>query len=248
MPAAPTPSLLVVEDDLALRSLLKRRFEAAGAEVLTAAGLIDARGILRAVAPVAAVVDIGLEDSNSLDLVAELAMRMLVVVITGNRDLALLRGGLHLGAADVVFKPFDAAELVVRVMARLEARGSGARALGSNAAACLELAPARMLHCSRADRRERLSQREFEALGLLLAANGQPVTRETLSREIYDEPWDPVSRRVDALMSRLRRKLQCELCDAQRALNTVHNVGYRFDGGIRTTRGTAPEIWAPPVQ
>jgi len=245
MPAAPTPTLLVVEDDLALRSLLKRRFEAAGADVLTAAGLLDARGILQAVAPVAAVVDIGLEDSNSLDLVAELAMRMLVVVITGNRDLALLRGSLHLGAEDVVFKPFDAAELVVRVMARLEARGAGARAVGSNAAACLELAPARMLHCSRGGRRERLSQREFEALALLLAANGQPVTRETLSRQIYDESWDPESRRVDALMSRLRRKLSCELCDAQRALNTVHNVGYRFDGGIRTTRGAATEIWAP---
>ncbi|TVS17288.1 MAG: DNA-binding response regulator [Gammaproteobacteria bacterium] len=228
---AQPPTLLIVEDDLQLRSLLKRRFEAEGADVLTAAGMVDALGILRAVKPVAAVVDVGLEDSNGLDLVAELAAELLVVVITGNRELALLRRALSLGAADVVFKPFDDRELAERVLARL--RRGPMRTGGSQPAACLQLRRSRNLYCSRDEREERLSQREAQAFQLLLEGGSRVVTRDQLSKAIYGEPWDPASRRVDALIGRLRGKLHCELCDVHRCLTTVHNVGYRFDGSVR---------------
>ena len=227
---AQAPTVLVVEDDLKLRALLNRRFQAEGADVLTAAGMVDARGILRAVKPVAAVVDVGLEDSNGLDLVADLAADMLVVVITGNRDLNLLRRALALGAVDVVFKPFDDRELAMRVLSRL---GRGQRQSGARgAAACLERGEGRTLHCGREGRNERLSMREDQALAMLLERNGRVVSRDELSRVIYDEQWDPASRRVDALIARLRGKLHCDTCGAQRSLTTVHNAGYRFDGGI----------------
>lgn len=227
---AQAPTVLVVEDDLKLRALLNRRFQAEGADVLTAAGMVDARGILRAVKPVAAVVDVGLEDSNGLDLLADLAADMLVVVITGTRDLELLRRALALGAADVVFKPFDDRELAVRVLSRL---GQGRQQTGARAVAvCLERGEGRRLHCGRESRDERLSMREDQALAMLLERQGRVVSRDELSREIYDEPWDPASRRVDALIARLRGKLHCDTCGVQRNLTTVHNVGYRFDGHI----------------
>jgi len=227
---AQAPTVLVVEDDLMLRALLNRRFQAEGAAVLTAAGMVDARGILRAVKPVAAVVDVGLEDSNGLDLLADLAADMLVVVITGNRDLELLRRALALGAADVVFKPFDDRELAIRVLSRL---GHGRQQTGARAAAvCLERGEGRTLHCGREGRGERLSLREDQALAMLLERHGRVVSREELSRAIYDEPWDPSSRRLDALIARLRGKLQCSTCGVQRNLTTVHNAGYRFDGSI----------------
>ncbi len=226
---AQPPTLLIVEDDLQLRSLLKRRFEAEGAEVLTAAGMVDALGILRAVKPVAAVVDVGLEDSNGLDLVAELAAELLVVVITGSRELPVLRRALSLGAADVVFKPFDDRELAERVLGRLR---QGVRSGRAQAPVCLQLRSGRVLYCGREEREERLSQREAQAFGLLLEGGSRVVTRDEISRTIYGEPWDPASRRVDALIARLRGKLHCELCDVHRGLTTVHNAGYRFDGSV----------------
>lgn len=54
------------------------------------------------------------------------------------------------------------------------------------------------------------------------------MSRETLFAAVRDEPWDPESRRVDALVSRLRRKLECDLCGVEGALTTVHGRGYRF--------------------
>ncbi|MCC5874455.1 MAG: response regulator transcription factor [Gammaproteobacteria bacterium] len=224
------PTVLVVEDDLKLRALLNRRFEAEGIDVLTAAGMVDARGILRAVTPVAAVVDVGLEDSNGLELVADLAADMLVVVITGTRDLELLRQAMALGAADVVFKPFDDRELAIRVLARLGRNAPRAGVRG--AAVCLERAEGRNLVCTREGREERLSMREDQTLSMLLERQGRVVSRDELSRAIYDEPWDPASRRVDALIARLRGKLHCDSCGVQRNLTTVHNAGYRFDGSI----------------
>lgn len=227
---AQAPTILVVEDDLKLRALLNRRFQAEGADVLTAAGMVDARGILRAVKPAAAVVDLGLEDSNGLDLVADLAADMLVVVITGTRDLGLLQRAMSLGAADVVFKPFDDRELAIRVLARLD---SGRRPAGARGTpACLERSDGRRLHCSKEAREERLSMREDQTLTMLLERPGRVVSREELSEAIYDESWDPASRRVDALIARLRAKLHCDTCGMQRQLTTVHNVGYRFDGSI----------------
>ncbi len=227
---AQPPTVLVVEDDLQLRSLLKRRLEAEGADVFTAAGMVDAVGILRAFRPQAAVVDVGLEDSNGLDLVAQLAAELLVIVITGNRELSLLRRALALGAADVVFKPFDDRELAERVLGRLRQGSSGSGRAA--AAVCLEWRGRRTLLCTRLGREERLSAREAQALRLLLDSGSRPVTRDELSRAIYGEAWDPDSRRVDALVARLRGKLNCERCGVQRGLTTVHNVGYRFDGSI----------------
>lgn len=227
---AQLPTVLVVEDDLKLRALLNRRFEAEGAEVLTAAGMVDARGILRAVQPAAAVVDIGLEDSSGFELVAELATEMPVVVITGTHDLALLERALALGAVDVVFKPFDDRELAARVLGRLQQRGRQSAVQG--AGVCLELASGRKLLCSREGREERLSSREQQALLMLLERSGNVVSRDELSRGLYGEAWDPGSRRVDALIARLRGKLHCDRCAVHKGLTTVHNAGYRFDGAI----------------
>ena len=67
----------------------------------------------------------------------------------------------------------------------------------------------------------------------LIDARGEVVTRDELSMRIHGEPWDPDSRKVDALVSRLRKKLECDDCDIHRSLSTVHNRGYRFDDSVQ---------------
>ena len=222
-------TLLVVEDDLRLRALYSRCFESAEVSVLTAAGLLDARSILKSTTPAAVILDIGLEDDSGLQLLAELPRDTVVVVVTGNQGKDLLRQVLASGADDVVFKPFVIEELTARVLGRLDAR----RRLQLDAAlgegACLRIdLDACALTCVQGHRRTPLSQRESRALKLLLDAHGDVVSRETLSLQVHGEQWNPSSRRVDALVSRLRRKLECEECGAQRGLSTVHNRGYRF--------------------
>lgn len=225
----PGTSLLVVEDDLQLRTLYARSFETVDLSVLTAAGLLDARGILRATRPDAAILDIGLEDESGLQLLAELPGETVVVVVTGRQEKELVRSVLAAGADDVVFKPFEIEELVARVLGRLEARerrdGDGRG--GEDVCLTVDL-QAGNLCCARRGCAIALSERETRTLRLLVEARGKVVSRETLSVHVHNESWDPNSRRVDALVSRLRRKLECELCGAQDALSTVHNRGYRF--------------------
>jgi DNA-binding response OmpR family regulator len=221
-------TLLVVEDDLQLRALYASSFEAPDLSVLTAAGLLDARSILRSTAPTAVILDIGLEDESGLQLLGELPPETVVVVVTGRQEKALVREVLAAGADDLVFKPFVVEELTARVLGRIEARTRRLTpVLGETACMTIDL-DAGCLGCARRRADIVLSQRETRALRLLIEARGDVVSRETLSRRVHDEPWDPNSRRVDALVSRLRKKLECEVCSAHTALSTVHNRGYRF--------------------
>ena len=227
-------TLLVVEDDLRLRALYARSFEAAQVCVLTAAGLLDARSILRSTKPSAVILDIGLEDESGLQLIDELPEEVVVVVVTGRQERELVREVLSAGADDVVFKPFVLEELTARVLGRVAARRRKEQAAGLGEGACqaLDLA-ASTLTCRRSGVRTRLSDRETRTLRLLLEARGDVVSREDLSVKVHGEAWDPASRRVDALVSRLRRKLECEGCGAQRGLSTVHNRGYRLASSAR---------------
>jgi DNA-binding response OmpR family regulator len=224
-------TLLVVEDDLRLRALYARTFESPELSVLTAAGLLDARSILKSTTPSAVILDIGLEDDSGLQLLDELPAETVVVVVTGRHEKDLVREVLACGADDVVFKPFVIGELTARVLGRIEARTRRQQDNTVGGSACLKVdLDACMLSCARERRITQLSEREGRALRLLLQARGEVVSRETLSLEVHNEQWDPSSRRVDALVSRLRRKLECDACGAQRALSTVHNRGYRFAG------------------
>lgn len=90
---------------------------------------------------------------------------------------------------------------------------------------CLERGEGRTLPCGREGREERLSMREERALAMLLERSGRVVSRDELSRAIDDEAWNSASRRVNALIARLRGKLYCDGCGVQRSLTTVHNAG-----------------------
>jgi DNA-binding response OmpR family regulator len=73
-----------------------------------------------------------------------------------------------------------------------------------------------------------LSSAECRALSILHEHRGTTVSRELFSQHVFGEDWDPRSRRLDALMSRLRRKLSCG-CMAQEAIRTDFGRGYRLD-------------------
>ena len=226
-------TLLVVEDDLRLRALYARSFETSSMSVLTAAGLLDARGILRTTRPDAVILDIGLEDDSGLQLLGDLAPETVVVVVTGQHEKDLVREVLAAGADDVVFKPFVIEELIARVLGRLEARARNTALQRSGNRLPRFRHGVRHAYCGHDTILTRLSNRESRTLRLLLDARGEVVTRDELSMRIHGEPWDPDSRKVDALVSRLRKKLECDDCGIHRSLSTVHNRGYRFDDSVQ---------------
>ena len=119
------PTILVVEDDDALRGILVSAFEARGYD---AKGVADAKSAIRAArddSPEMAVVDLRLGDESGLDVVRELKAidaSTSIVVLTGYGSIATALESIRLGAAHYLTKPTDPD----RILAAFE-RGLAAR-------------------------------------------------------------------------------------------------------------------------
>jgi DNA-binding response OmpR family regulator len=142
-----------------------------------------------------------------------------VLMLTAFADVEDRVEGLRLGADDYLPKPFAFPELV----ARLEALGRrGRRALppvlrrGE-----LELDTAQLI-ARRRDREIELTAKEAAVLRVLMAADGAPVSAETLLQRAWDENADPFTGAVKVTVHRLRRKL-----GDPPVIETVRDAGYR---------------------
>ena len=101
--ALPDRTLLLLDDDTALRTRLGRALETRGFEVTTAASVAEAREALRASAPAFAVLDMRLEDGNGLKVVEAIRDRRedsRIVMLTGYGAIAPAVAAVKAGAVD----------------------------------------------------------------------------------------------------------------------------------------------------
>lgn len=111
-------SLLLLDDDQALRTRLGRALESRGFTVTVASSVAEAGDALRQSVPAFAVLDMRLEDGNGLEFVAEL--RQIVpdvraIILTGYGNLATAVASIKTGAIDYLSKPADP-EAIVRAL------------------------------------------------------------------------------------------------------------------------------------
>ena len=122
--ALPDRTLLLLDDDTALRTRLGRALETRGFEVSTAASVAEAREALRASAPAFAVLDMRLEDGNGLKVVEAIRDRRedsRIVMLTGYGAIATAVAAVKAGAVDYLQKPADADDVVKALLATGEA-------------------------------------------------------------------------------------------------------------------------------
>ena len=122
--ALPDRTLLLLDDDTALRTRLGRALETRGFEVTTAASVAEAREALRASAPAFAVLDMRLEDGNGLKVVEAIRDRRedsRIVMLTGYGAIATAVAAVKAGAVDYLQKPADADDVVKALLATGEA-------------------------------------------------------------------------------------------------------------------------------
>lgn len=82
-----------------------------------------------------------------------------------------------------------------------------------------------------------LHGKEAELLTLLISRHPDYIDREVISRHLFQQPWNPSDRRIDNLISRLRRMLDAgDSESSDSAIETVRNEGYR----LRFPVGTIP--------
>jgi DNA-binding response OmpR family regulator len=218
------PSLLIVEDDAALRDVLTRSLRAEGfaASAVARGGELLERAL--ADAPDALVIDIGLPDADGRDLCQALRAQGInapVLFLTARDALTDRLSGFSAGGDDYVTKPFDIEEVVARLHALLKrAAGRPATHVGG-----LALDPAQHSVAS-AGRSRTLTPTEFRLLAALASQPGKVLSRQELIRAAWPHGAIVQDNTLDVYIARIRRKL-AQLPDIPQ-IATLHGVGYRL--------------------
>ena len=117
-------TLLLLDDDNALRTRMGRALESRGFQVTTAASVAEAREALRTSVPAFAVLDMRLEDGNGLKVVEAIRERRedaRIVMLTGYGAIATAVAAVKAGAVDYLQKPADADDVVKALLMTGEA-------------------------------------------------------------------------------------------------------------------------------
>ncbi|MGZ8735394.1 MAG: response regulator transcription factor [Acidimicrobiia bacterium] len=221
--------VLVVDDDDAVRLLVRRALEREGLRVEEAPDAARARQSFEGGTWDLVVLDVSLPDLSGLDLLRQLRVvgDVPVIMLSGRGDEADRVAGLESGADDYVVKPFYPRELAARVRSLL--RRSGARTRPS----VLEFdeltidtaSRQALLHGTPVE----LTAREFDLLEFLASAPRQAFSRAQLLQRVWgsSSAWQQEST-VTEHVRRIRRKLGIE-ADQSRWIATVRGFGYRFE-------------------
>jgi two-component system, OmpR family, response regulator MprA len=218
--------LLVVDDDRALRDVLRRALSLSGYDIRLAQSGADALAEIAASVPDAVVLDVGLPDLDGLEvcrLLRREGNRVPVLMLTARDAVSDRIDGLDVGADDYLVKPFDIDELRARLRALLRRAGGEGDVDGGLSFGELKLDPARH-GAVVTDTFVELTRTEYQLLELLML-NPRRVLPHSL---IYDRVWGydfgPTSNALRVYVGYLRRKL--EDAGSRPLIHTVRGVGY----------------------
>jgi two-component system OmpR family response regulator len=218
--------ILVVEDDPKLRDLLRRGLGEEGYAVDAERTGADAVWRAREFGYDAAILDIGLPDTDGFAVCRELRAHdcwIPVLMLTALDGVDHRVRGLDVGADDYLVKPFAFAELCARLRA-LVRRGSRPRPTAI-AVGDLVLDPA--AHAvTRGSASIQLTAKEFALLEYLMRHPGQVVSRTRLIDHVWDSAYDGDPHVVNVYVAYLRDKVDRPFGRA--CIETVRGAGYRL--------------------
>jgi two-component system, OmpR family, response regulator QseB len=222
--------VLLVEDHAAMREMISDHLVERGFTV-DAVGLAeDARAALAVASYDALILDLGLPDTDGMQLLREARTRtarhLPALIVTARDALDDRARGLNAGADDYIVKPFDLVELEARLRAIL--RRPGVRqdiTLTYGTLAFDTVAREASVGGIVLD----LSRREAALLEELLRAAGRIVVKDTLEDRLYTLDRSVTDNALEAIVSRVRKKLAA--AHAAVRIDTKRGVGYRLLAG-----------------
>lgn len=219
--------ILVVDDEPAIRRLLRVSLVRGGYDVVEAVDARKAMNALEIDKPDLVLLDLGLPDRDGMELVPLIKEAGIALLIVSARDATEEKvTALDLGADDFVTKPFDTEEVHARIRVALRSR---LRAAGSEAVVRfrdveVDLA-ARMVRKSGAD--VHLSPKEYGFLAELCRNPGKVVSHTRMLRVVWGAGHDDDLEYLRVAARGVRRKLEDGDVE-QSAIRNEPGVGYRL--------------------
>lgn len=224
--------IVVVDDDVRLRSLISSYLAQEGFEVHAASNGEEAFPLIHEKKPELIILDINLPGADGLSICRKLRHTGLttpIIMLTARGDDSDRIHGLEIGVDDYLTKPFNPRELVARMRAILRRQALAGFALYETDLAIYRFAgfelDLKRQTLSKNDEILHISSGEFGLLRLLLLEVGKPVSRDQLVARMASREHHPDQRAIDMLVSRLRKRL--DDTDAKESLiRTLRGVGY----------------------
>lgn len=229
--------MLVVDDEPAIREVVRLNLEAEGYAVSTAEDVARALAAFEAGEFVLAILDVMLPDGDGFELARAIRdCSDIPIMFLSARDTDVDKAvGLGVGADDYVTKPFSPVELVARVKAHLRRYAGGAGSATQRDAdpeSVIEAGPVRIDLARRKivvrGVEAELTAKEFDILRLLAEHPGRVYTKA----QIYEQVWGEESfgdlSTVQVHIRRLRTKIETHP-DEPILVTTVWGIGYRFE-------------------
>ncbi|PYX88952.1 MAG: DNA-binding response regulator [Acidobacteria bacterium] len=223
-------SILLVEDEEALRMTLSDRLRSEGYRVDFAGDGDQGYDKATRLAFDLIILDVMLPGRNGFDVCRDIRRAGLatpVLLLTARDQTVDKVVGLKLGADDYVTKPFDTLELMARVEALLR------RAPSRAGHGIPNFGPVRLdipgTQVSRDGKPVYLSAREFQLLRYFIEHSGTTLSRDEILREVWGYDAGTFTRTVDVHVASLRQKLEKDPKKPE-LIVTVSGLGYRFEG------------------
>jgi DNA-binding response OmpR family regulator len=220
--------LLIVEDNPALLDMISTHLRERGFVVDAVRTGGEALERVGAASYDAVVLDLGLPDMDGMDVLRGLRERAMVptLILTARDGLAHRIAGLDGGADDYILKPFDLAEFEARLRAVLRRPGLRAPPYPSFGDLSFDIA----CHAARVGERNiELTPREATLFEALIKNGARIVVRDMLADRLFGLADDVSANALDAIVSRLRRKLA--MLESRVSIETMRGIGYRLHDG-----------------
>lgn len=228
-----TPLVTILDDEAEIRHLLTEVLEDAGFRTQAFSRAREFEAALNHVTPDVCLVDLSLPDTDGLSLVHRLALERgaAVIIISGRAQVQDRVTGLELGADDYITKPFDPAEVIARIRARIRSSRS-AQPVGNTAQFNGWKA-----HFDRYALEDEngvetpFSHAEGEVLRLFLESPKRLISRAQMQEQLGGAAGESFDRAMDVRISRLRTKLGEDPKNPQ-LIKTIYGAGYIFLGDV----------------
>jgi DNA-binding response OmpR family regulator len=214
----------VVEDHKRLLKSLERGLSAAGYEVTPTESADEAFQLARNGEFDVIVLDVALPERSGLEILTDLrnvGMGSPVLILSARGAVSDRVAGLDHGADDYLTKPFAFEELLARVRALMNRGVPGRRAILS--IGDLEIhVPTQTV--TRSGEEITLTRQEYRLLEYLVRHKNTTVTRQSISRDVWDEPQGLATNIVDVYINALRKKVERE--GWKPLIQTIRGAGY----------------------
>ncbi|HGO5856151.1 TPA: two-component system response regulator ArcA [Mannheimia haemolytica] len=235
------PQILIVEDELVTRNMLKSIFEGEGYQVFQASNGEEMHSVLSTNEINLVLMDINLPGKNGLILAREIRenMKLPLMFLTGRDNEIDKILGLEIGADDYITKPFNPRELTIRARNLLQRtmidKENGVVKEQSEIESyrfngwILDINSHSLI--SPEGEVNKLPRSEFRALLHFCQHPGKIQTREDLLKKMTGRELKPHDRTVDVTIRRIRKHFE-DHPNTPEIIVTIHGEGYRFCGNI----------------